>query len=123
MIVRNNAETIEPCLASIKPWVDEMVVVDTGSTDKTPEIAERMGARVFHFPWQDSFSVARNESLRHARGDWIFWMDSDDTISPENGLKLRQLADHPHDSTVLGFVMQVHCLVPEKRAIFATTDR
>lgn len=112
MICRNNANTIEPALASIMPWVDEMIVVDTGSTDGTPRIAERLGARVYHFPWPDSFSIARNESLKFARGEWIFWMDSDDTISEENGRKLRQLVDGPHEPSVLGYIVQVHCPGP-----------
>ena len=62
-----------------------MVIVDTGSVDETPRIVESFGGRLFHFPWCDDFSAARNESLRHARGDWLFWMDSDDTIPPECG--------------------------------------
>jgi GT2 family glycosyltransferase/tetratricopeptide (TPR) repeat protein/2-polyprenyl-3-methyl-5-hydroxy-6-metoxy-1,4-benzoquinol methylase len=112
MIVRDNARTIAACLESIRPWVDEMIVVDTGSTDDTPQIAERLGARVYHFPWCDSFSAARNESLRHARGRWIFWMDSDDTIDPVNGRKLRELAYRQIDPAILGFVVQVHCPGP-----------
>jgi Flp pilus assembly protein TadD len=109
MIVRDNARTIKACLESIRPWVDEMVVVDTGSTDTTPRIAAGLGARVFHFPWCDSFAAARNESLRHARGDWIFWMDSDDTIDGVNGRALRRLTLGGHGSAVMGHVMQVHC--------------
>jgi FkbM family methyltransferase len=112
LIVRDNARTIEACLRSIQPYVDELVVVDTGSRDETPRIAERLGARVFHFPWPDSFAVARNESLRHARGRWVFWMDSDDTIDEANGRKLRALALGEHDPSVLGYVMQVHCPRP-----------
>jgi len=109
MIVRNNERTIDACLASIRPWVDELIVVDTGSTDQTPAIAKKHGARLFHFPWPDSFATARNESLRHATGDWIFWMDSDDTISAENGRKLRELPLHTAPASVLGYIMQVHC--------------
>jgi GT2 family glycosyltransferase len=109
MIVRNNAGTIRPCLESIKPWVDEMIVVDTGSTDATPDICRELGAQVYHFPWPDSFSIARNESLKYARGQWIFWMDSDDIIDPENGRKLRELAYRQHDPKNLGYIMQVHC--------------
>lgn len=112
MIVRDNAGTIGPCLESIRPWVDEMVVVDTGSLDDTPSIARRLGARVGHAPWVDSFAAARNESLRHAAGEWLFWMDSDDTISPENGRKLRELIDRAVPANLLGFVMQVHCPGP-----------
>lgn len=109
MIVRDNARTLDACLSSIRPWVDDMVVVDTGSTDNTPEIAARYGARVFHFPWCDDFSAARNESIKHARGEWILWMDSDDTIDEQNGRKLRSLADGDHEESVLAYVMQVHC--------------
>src|SRR5581483_9745930 len=57
----------------------------------------------------DDFSAARNESLRHARGRWLFWMDSDDTISPDNGRKLRALARGPAEPSLLGYVAQVHC--------------
>ena len=89
MIVRDSALTLRPCLESIRPWVDEMVVVDTGSVDETPRIVDELGGRLFHFPWCDDFSAARNESLRRARGDWLFWMDSDDTIPADCGRKLR----------------------------------
>ena len=64
MIVRNNASTIRACLESVTPWVDEVIVVDTGSTDETPDICRELGAQVYHFPWPESFSVARNESLK-----------------------------------------------------------
>lgn len=109
MIVRDNEDTIRPCLESIKPFVDEMIVVDTGSTDRTPDICRELGARVEHFPWCDDFSAARNESLKYARGTWIFWMDSDDTIGPDCGRELRTLTQTKHADEVLGFVMQVHC--------------
>ncbi|MDB5388449.1 MAG: wbbL 5 [Planctomycetaceae bacterium] len=109
MIVRDNESTIRPCLESIRPWVDEMVIVDTGSLDTTPEICREYGARVFEFPWIDDFSAARNASLKHAQGEWIFWMDSDDTISAKCGRELRELANTRHPENVLGYVMQVHC--------------
>jgi GT2 family glycosyltransferase/tetratricopeptide (TPR) repeat protein/2-polyprenyl-3-methyl-5-hydroxy-6-metoxy-1,4-benzoquinol methylase len=109
MIVRDSARTLPACLESIYPWVDEMVIVDTGSVDETPRIVESFGGRLFHFPWCDDFSAARNESLRHARGDWIFWMDSDDTIPPECGRQLRDLIDRAVEPSMLGYVMQVHC--------------
>lgn len=109
LIVRNNETTIRPCLESLKPWVDELIVVDTGSTDATPRIAEEIGARVFHWPWQDDFAAARNVSLDHARGEWLFWMDSDDVIPEDCGRKLRALADGKHPDHLFGYVMQVHC--------------
>ena len=109
MIVRDNEDTIRPCLESIRPWVDEIIIVDTGSVDRTPEICQEFGARMFEFPWIDDFSAARNESIRHARGEWVFWMDSDDTIPQECGRGLRELADGDHETDVFGYVIQVHC--------------
>ncbi len=112
MIVRNNETTIRPCLESIRPWVDEMIVVDTGSTDATPQICAELGAKVSHWPWRDDFSAARNESLQHATGEWLFWMDSDDTMPEECGHRLRALVDGQHARDVLGYVIQVHCPSP-----------
>lgn len=109
LIVRNNERTIRACLESLRACADEIVVVDTGSTDATPEICAALGARLFHFPWCDDFSAARNESLRHARGEWIFCLDSDDTVDPVNCGKVRQLALRTTDPSLLAFVVQVHC--------------
>jgi O-antigen biosynthesis protein len=114
MIVRDAAGTLPACLAGIRPWVDELIVVDTGSLDSTKEIARDHGARLFDFPWCDDFSAARNESLRHAQGDWLFWMDADDTIDEVNGRKLRDLAAGEHPDQVLGYVLQVHCPGPRQ---------
>lgn len=113
MIVRDNSRTLSACLESIRPWVDEIVVVDTGSHDETPQIASSFGARLFYFPWCDDFSAARNESLIHATGQWLFWMDSDDTISQENGAKLRALADRSTNESPLAYIMQVYCPGPQ----------
>ena len=109
MIARDSARTLRAALDSIGPWVDEMVVVDTGSADDTAAIAADCGARVGHFAWCDDFAAARNESLRLATGDWLFWMDSDDTIDAANGSALRALADAQHPPARLGFVVQVIC--------------
>jgi glycosyltransferase involved in cell wall biosynthesis/protein-L-isoaspartate O-methyltransferase len=107
MIVKNEERVLGECLGSIKPHVDEMIVVDTGSTDRTVDIAKEAGAKVYHFPWTQSFSEARNVSLQHATGDWILWMDADDTIPPQCGQKLRELIALAEDKTT-GFLMQVH---------------
>jgi GT2 family glycosyltransferase/tetratricopeptide (TPR) repeat protein len=112
MIARDNAHTIAAALEGIRPWVDEMVVVDTGSSDETPAICAGLGARVGHFAWADDFSAARNESLRLARGRWLFWMDSDDVIDPDCGRRLRELAYAASDPSVLGYVVQVRCPGP-----------
>src|SRR5205823_5530524 len=82
MIVRNEAAHLGDCLNSIRHHVDEMVVLDTGSTDATCEIARDCGARVYEMEWPDSFAEARNRSIEPARGRWIFWKDADD-VTPE----------------------------------------
>ena len=111
MIVRDNENTIAECLESIYPWVDEIIIVDTGSNDRTPEICRNYGAQIHEFPWCDDFSAARNESLKWATGEWIFWMDSDDVIPEDQGKRLRKLVYGSHDSECLGYVAQVHCPV------------
>lgn len=82
LMVKNEEEMLPRCLASIKDHVDEIVIVDTGSTDRTVEIAERFGARVFHHPWEDNFSLHRNQSISYARGKWIFIIDADEEYLP-----------------------------------------
>lgn len=91
MIARDEEPRIGDCLRSIAPYVDELIVVDTGSTDRTREVARECGAQVYDLPWPDSFAAARNASIELATGDWIFWMDADDVISPECGAGLREL--------------------------------
>ena len=90
MIVRDAERSLAEALASVQPFVDEMVVVDTGSADSTRDIARQKGSRLFDFAWCDDFSTARNYSLEQATGDWIFWMDADDVLPPASGRELRQ---------------------------------
>jgi hypothetical protein len=91
MIVRDCANPLRAALESARPFMDEMVVVDTGSVDGTRDVAAELGARVFDFPWCDDFSAARNCSLEHATGNWIFTMDSDHVLPPESGAELKRL--------------------------------
>jgi tetratricopeptide (TPR) repeat protein len=91
MIVKNEEHNLPACLESVAGLVDEMVIVDTGSTDATRAIAESYGARVFDFPWIDNFAAARNESVRHAKGEWIFWMDADDRLEETSRQHLQKL--------------------------------
>ena len=90
MIAKNEAAFLGECLESFREAVDEIVVVDTGSTDATVAIAERAGAKVFHFTWCDDFAAARNESLSHATGDWVLWMDADERLAPGGARVLRE---------------------------------
>jgi len=91
MIVKNEQANLVRCLSSVKAVVDEIIVVDTGSTDRTRDIAAAFGAKVFEVPWRDDFSEARNVSLEKATGKWILVLDADEVISPDDFVKLRNL--------------------------------
>ncbi len=91
LIVKNEESVLPRCLESIRTFVDEIVLVDTGSNDRTIEIAHSYGAQVYHFPWIDDFSAARNESLRYAHGEWILYIDADEVIDAANAAKIRQV--------------------------------
>ena len=80
MIVKNEEKFLAQCLKSIKDAVDEIIIVDTGSTDRTVEIAQSFGAKVYHHPWRNSFSEARNHSLSYATCDWILQIDADEAL-------------------------------------------
>src|SRR6478672_7579163 len=80
MIVKNERENLPRCLASVNPYVDEMIVVDTGSSDGTPEIALNYGAKVSYFEWCDDFAAARNYAISQASGEWILMLDADEEL-------------------------------------------
>lgn len=84
MIVKDEEEVLERCLKSAAPLVDEIVIVDTGSKDKTKEIAHTYTQNVFDFPWNDDFAAARNEAFSHGTGDYLLWLDADDAIPAES---------------------------------------
>ena len=89
MIVRDEQEMLPRCLAAIKDAVDEIVIVDTGSTDRTVEIARSFGARVIEQAWTGSFSDARNTSFDAATGDWVMYLDADEVLVQDDVDKLR----------------------------------
>ncbi|MFL5963061.1 MAG: glycosyltransferase [Gaiellaceae bacterium] len=91
MIVKDEEEMLPGCLEAIRGAVDEIVIVDTGSTDRTVELAESFGAKVISFPWNGSFADARNVSLEAATGDWILYLDADEHLIDTDGPKLRAL--------------------------------
>lgn len=91
MIARNEDQHIGRCLASVCRYVDEMVVVDTGSADETPQIAQQWGARVYRTTWENDFSKARNLSLDKSGGDWVLFLDCDEELMPGSGEMLRQV--------------------------------
>jgi glycosyltransferase involved in cell wall biosynthesis len=91
MIVRDEEANLPRCLESVRGLFDETVVLDTGSRDRTIEIARSFGARVFDFVWVDDFAAARNAALARAKGDYAFWLDADDLIEPREREKLEAL--------------------------------
>jgi tetratricopeptide (TPR) repeat protein len=107
MIVKNEEAMLPRCLASVKDWVDEIVVVDTGSTDRTVEIAQTHGARVYHHPWEGDFSKHQNQSVDYASGSWVLQMDGDEELQEGSGPVIRRGIEDPRADafylTVLSF--------------------
>lgn len=96
MIVRDEAELLATCLSSVQGLVDEIILVDTGSTDGTVAIAQGFGAKVYHHAWQEDFAQARNHSLRYAQGAWILVLDADETLTPSFREALGRVVKSPH---------------------------
>ena len=91
MIVRNEEATLGRCLDSVAGVFDEIVIVDTGSEDRTREIAVDAGARLVDFAWIDDFAAARNVSFADATSAYLMWLDADDLLLPEDRAKLLEL--------------------------------
>jgi glycosyltransferase involved in cell wall biosynthesis len=90
MIAKNEEAKLGRCLSSVADAVDEIVLVDTGSTDRTVEIAASAGARVTEFEWIGDFSAARNEANRHIETEWALWLDADEWLPPESVPLIRE---------------------------------
>jgi hypothetical protein len=89
LITRNEELALPRALQSVRDVADEIIVADTGSTDRTEQIAKDFGATVVHFAWCDDFSAARNFAINQAHGDWIFWLDADEELLPDSVSELR----------------------------------
>lgn len=89
MIVKNEEKNLADCLRSVGDFASELIIVDTGSTDRTVEIAKSFGARVEYFEWIDDFAAARNESIKYATGEYIFILDGDERILPIDLIRLK----------------------------------
>lgn len=113
MIVKNEEKFLEDCLKSVQGVADQIIIVDTGSTDRTVEIARSFNAQIHHFKWQDDFSLARNESIKYARGDWILWMDADERLMPESAAEFKKLL-RPEKKAV-AYLTQIHSLQSDGR--------
>ena len=107
MITKDEEKNIEHCLKSIKNTVDEVIIVDTGSKDRTKEIAgkfcekNKIRSKIVDFKWVDDFSKARNESLKHATKDWILVLDADEFVDEENAVKIKDAAKNDADAFII----------------------
>jgi tetratricopeptide (TPR) repeat protein len=93
MIVRDEQEVLTESIASISKIADEIVVLDTGSTDRTPELAAQLGATVHRAPWENDFSAARNHCLKFVSGNWVLWLDAGERVEAHQAAGLRQFLD------------------------------
>ena len=100
IIARNEEHNISRCLSSVKSIANEIIVIDTGSTDNTVEIARQFTNKIHTFDWIDDFSAARNKSLEYARGDWILFLDCDEELAPGSD---KTLVDDISASNILGY--------------------
>ncbi len=127
MIVKNEEKNIAGCISSAKDIVDEAIIIDTGSTDNTKEIAKgickkfRINVKLFDFRWNDDFSAARNESLKHATKDWVLVLDADEALDDEGIKAIKDLINNKENdaflflqknytdgSSIAGFVNEGH---------------
>ena len=91
MIVRDEEAVLERCLRSIRPYVEEIIIVDTGSADSTKQIAARFAAEIFDYPWGEDFAAARNFAFSKGKEPFLMWMDADDVLPAGEGEKLLAL--------------------------------
>jgi len=104
MIVKNEAKHLENALNSIKDLAHEIIVVDTGSTDRTKAIAKKFTLNIYDYKWNDDFAAARNESLKYAMSDWILVLDADETISKRDIQHIKSLISKT-PAEISGFVL------------------
>ncbi len=103
MIVKDEELVIGRCLDSVKSFVDEIIIVDTGSTDRTKEIVKRYTNKIYDFEWVDDFSKARNYSFSKATKEYIMWLDADDVVSEENAIKIQRLKEMQEEPDIYMF--------------------
>lgn len=122
MIVKDEEKTLEKCLKSIKDIPDEIIIVDTGSNDRTKEIALNWTPNVHDFKWNDDFSAARNFSFDKASMDYILWLDADDILLDDDYKKFIELK-HSLDSTIEAVSMIYHTLLDDNNNVLSSVKR
>jgi glycosyltransferase involved in cell wall biosynthesis len=122
MIVRDEAESIARCLLSAKGAVDEMIVLDTGSTDATIAIARDLGAKVFEWAWRDDFAAARNEALSHSTADWNLILDADEWLVGDGQLLRQVVQNEPASGGRFVGILPFQSLLDRQQAGTNATD-
>lgn len=106
MIVKNEAHRLQNCLNSVKQVADEIIIVDTGSTDQTVKIAKRNTSKVYYFQWCDDFAQARNYSLNQAIGQWVLVLDADEVLLPSGIPLIQQIVNEPNNIIAVNLIRQ-----------------
>lgn len=109
ILARDSERTISRCIESLKGAVDQIVVVDTGSTDDTVNIAKSLGARVYHFEWIDNFAAARNFGDSLATTEWVIHVDSDEVLHSEDKAKIRKFCSM-HQKSDMPMAVPIHIM-------------
>ena len=112
MIVKDEEENLRRCLDSVRTITDELIVVDTGSTDRTPAIAKEYGAQVYEHAWADDFSLHRNQALSYATKDWIFQIDADEELCRDDIPVLRTVMHDAEEHNLTAIYVQILSLLP-----------
>lgn len=105
MIVKNEAHNLQRSLGNLRGIVDEQIVIDTGSTDNTVEVAEALGATVYHFKWINDFAAAKNFAIEKATGDWIVFLDADEHFDFKDAKKLRDIIEGAQKAKMVAITM------------------
>lgn len=100
MIVKDEESHIEQCLLSIKNYVNEMIIVDTGSTDNTIKICEQLGATVYPYTWEEDFSAARNFGIQLCQSEWILWLDADEQLDEIQGKEITNMLEETNAKVI-----------------------
>ncbi|NQX70105.1 glycosyltransferase [Paenibacillus alba] len=116
MIVKDEAKHLDKCLQSVSNCVDEIIIVDTGSTDSTKEIATRYTPYVIDFAWKQDFAAARNASILHAKGKWILYLDADEFINPEFATDLLRFLEKLPSDVPTGVIVPIYNYVGESNS-------
>ncbi len=114
MIVKNEEQVLDKCLNSIQQYVEEIIIVDTGSTDATVSIASKYTNQIYHFEWIDDFSAARNESLKYATGQWILILDADEYFEENEIQKLYKCLKEREPEQGLIYNLTITSILGEK---------